>query len=172
MTEETTMRNVIKTGIVAAVTAVFVASVAVAVAGGQGPGQGQGQRRGPGFGGPGGPGGRGMIPGIMQELTEEQRGQVRAILQEQRDGQQGPPADAKLRHELQLELLADVPNDLKIEELKAQIAAAQVQGLDRHIAVQKRVAQVLTAEQRAKARERLAEGPRQGRGGRGSRGVR
>jgi Spy/CpxP family protein refolding chaperone len=164
------MRNVIKTGIVAAVTAVFVASVAVA--GGQGPGQGQGQRRGPGFGGPGGPGGRGMIPGIMQELTEEQRGQVRAILQEQRDGQQGPPADAKLRHQLQLELLADVPNDLKIEELKAQIAAAQVQGLDRHIAVQKRVAQVLTAEQRAKARERLAEGPHQGRGGRGPRGVR
>ena len=163
------MRHVIKTGIVAAVTAVFVATVAVA--GGQGPGQGQG-RRGPGFGGPGGPGGRGMIPGIMQELTEEQRAQVRAILQEQRDGQEGPPADAKLRHELQLELLADVPNDLKIEELKAQIAAAQAQGLDRHIAVQKRVAQVLTAEQRAKARERLAEGPRQGRGGRGPRGGR
>jgi Spy/CpxP family protein refolding chaperone len=38
--------------------------------------------------------------------------------------------------------------------------------------VQKRVAQVLTAEQRAKARERLAEGPRQGRGGRGPRGGR
>lgn len=164
------MRNVIGTGIVAAVTAVFVASVAVA--GGQGPGQGQGQRRGPGFGGPGGPGGRVMIPGIMQELTEEQRGQVRAIVQEQRDGRQQPPADAKLRHELQLELLADVPNDLKIEGLKSQIAAAHVEGLDRQIAVQKRIAQVLTAEQRAKARERLAEGPRPGRGGRGPRGVR
>ena len=157
------MRNVIKTGIVAAVTAVFVASVAVA--GGQGPGPGQGQRRGPGFAGPGG---RGMIPGIMQELTEEQRGQVRAILQEQREGQQGPPADMKLRHDLQLELLADVPNDLRIEERKTQIATAQAQALDRHIEVQKRVAQVLTAEQRAKARERLAAGPRQGRGGRGA----
>lgn len=163
------MRNVIKTGIVAAVTAVFVASVAVA--GGQGPGQGQG-RRGPGFGGPGGPGGRGMIPAVMQELTEEQRGQVRAILQEQREGQEAPRADAKLRHELQLELLADVPNDLRIEELKGQIAAAQAQGLDRHIAIQKRIAQVLTAEQRAKARERLADGGRQGRGGRGPRGGR
>lgn len=159
------MRNVIKTAIVAAVAAAFVASVAVA--GGQGPGQGEGQRRGPGFGGPGG---RGMFPGIMQGLTDEQRGQVRAILQEQREGQQGPPADAKLRHALQLELLADVPNDLKIEELKTQIAAAQAQALDRHVAVQKQVAQVLTAEQRAKARERLAEGPRQGRGGRGARG--
>ena len=164
------MRNVIKTGIVAAVTAVFVASVAVA--GGQGSGQGQGQRRGPGFGGPDGPGGRGMIPGIMQELTEEQRSQVRAILQEQREGQPTPPADVKLRHDLQLELLADVPNDLRIEELKAQIAAAQAQVLDRHIEIQKRVGQVLTAEQRAKARERLAAGPRQGRGGRGPRGDR
>jgi Spy/CpxP family protein refolding chaperone len=164
------MRNVIKTGIVAAVTAVFVASVAVA--GGQGPGQGQGQRRGPGFGGPGGVGGRGMIPGIMQELTEEQRGQVRAILQEQRGGQQGPPADAKLRHALQLELLAEVPNDLKIEELKAQIAAALAQVLDRNLADQKQIALLLTAAQRAMARERLGEGPRQGRGGRGPRGGR
>jgi len=159
------MRNVLKTGVVAAVAAVFVASVAVA--GGQGPAQGQ--RRGPGFGGPGG---RGLMPGVMQELTEEQRGQLRAILQEQRGDRQGPPADAKLRHDLQAELLADVPNDQKIDELKQQILAAQAQGLDQHIAVQKRIAQVLTPEQRAKARERLAEGPRQGRGGRGARGLR
>jgi Spy/CpxP family protein refolding chaperone len=155
------MKNVLKTGVVAAAAAVFVASVAVA--GGQGPAQGQ--RRGPGFGGPGGPGGRGVMPGIMQQLTEEQRGQVRAILQEQRGERQGPPTDAKLRHELQAELLADVPNDQKIDELKQQILAAQAEGLDRHIAVQKRIAQVLTPEQRARARERLAEGPRQGRRG-------
>ena len=152
------MKNVLKTGVVAAVAAVFVASVAVAG------GQAQGQRRGPGFGGPGG---RGLMPGIMQQLTDEQRGQVRAILQEQRGERQGPPADAKLRHDLQAELLADVPNDQKIDELKQQILAAQAEGLDQHIAVQKRIAQVLTPEQRAKARERLAEGPRQDRGGRG-----
>lgn len=159
------MKSVVKTGIVAAVAAVFVASVAVA--GGQGPGQGQ--RRGPGFGGPGG---RGLMPGIMQDLTEEQRGQIRAIVQEQRGDQQGPPADAKLRHDLEAELLADAPNDQKIEELKQQILAAQAQGLERHIATRKRIAQVLTPEQRAKARERLAEGPRQGRGGReGRRGA-
>jgi len=145
------MKSVIKTGVVAAVAAVFVASVAVA--------GGQGQRRGPGFGGPGGPGGRGLMPAVMQELTDEQRGQVRAIMQEQREGQQRPPADARLRHELQAELLADVPNDVRIDELKGQILAAQAQGLDRHIAVQQRIAQVLTPEQRAKARERLAEAP-------------
>lgn len=162
------MKSVIKTGVVAAVAAVFVASVAVA--GGQGPGQGQ--RRGPGFGGPGGPGGRGLLPGIMQDLTEEQRSQIRAIVQEQRGDQQGPPADAKLRHQLEAELLADAPNDQKIEELKQQILSAQAQGLERHIATRKRIAQVLTPEQRAKARERVAEGPRQGRGGReGRRGA-
>jgi Spy/CpxP family protein refolding chaperone len=162
------MKNVLKTGVVAAVAAVFVASVAVA--GGQGPAQGQ--RRGPGFGGPGGPGGRGLMPGIMQQLTEEQRSQVRAIMQEQRGDRQGPPAGAGLRHDLQAELLADVPNDQKIEELKQQILTAQAQGLEQHIAVQKRIAQVLTPEQRAKARERLAEGPKQGRGARGARGGR
>ena len=100
-----------------------------------------------------------MAPRIMRELTDEQRTQVRAILEEQRNGQQGPPADAKLRRELQAELLADVPNDQKIEELKAQILSAQAEGLSRHVEIQKRITQVLTPEQRAKARERLAQAP-------------
>lgn len=157
------MKNMLKTGLVAAIAAVFVASVAVAG------GQGQGPQRGPGMRGPGGPGGRGMMPGIMRELTEDQRKQVRAVLDEVRDGQQGPPAHATLRRQLEAELLADVPNDQKIEELKGQVLAAEAEGLARHIEVQKRIAQILTAEQRAKARERLAQNPadRRGRGGRG-----
>ena len=162
------MKNVLKTGIVAALAAVFVASVAVAGGQGPGPAQGRGPGRGPGAG-PGGPGGRGLMPAIMQGLSDEQRAQVRAILDEQRTAEQGPPADGKLRQALEAELLADAPNDARIEELKAQILAAQAEGLTRHIAVQKRIAQVLTPEQRAKARERLADGPRQGRGGRGAR---
>ena len=149
------MKNMLKTGVVGAIAAAFVASIAIAE------GQGPRQRRGPGVGGPGG---RGVMPGIMQDLTDEQRGQVRAIMEEQRAGREGPPADAALRRDLEAELLADVPNDQKIEELKQQILTAQAEGLTRHIAVQKRVAQVLTAEQRAKARERLSEGPREGRG--------
>ena len=159
------MKNMLKIGVVAAIAAVFVASVAVA--GGQG--QGQGPQRGAGMRGPGGPGGRGMMPGIMRDLTENQRMQVRAILDEVRDGRQGPPAQATLRRQLEAELLADVPNDQKIEELKGQILAAEAEGLARHIDVQKRIAQVLTPEQRAKARERLALNPaeRRGRGARG-----
>ena len=144
------MKSMMKTAIVGAIAAAFVASVALAQ--GQGPGM-QGRRGGPG--GMGGPGGRGPMPAVMQDLTEEQRAQVKAIMDEQREGRQGPPADAQLRRALETELLADVPSDQTIEDLKQQILAAQAQGLSRHIAVQKRIAQVLTAEQRAKARERL-----------------
>lgn len=159
------MKSMIKTAVVGAVAAAFVASVAVA--------QGQPQGRGRGQGGPGGfggPGGRGPMPGVMQGLTEAQRNQVKAIMDEQREGQDGPPADAKLRRDLEAELLADVPNDQRIEDLKQQILVAQAEGLSRHIAVQKRIAQVLTAEQRAKARERLAAGPGETRGRRGGGG--
>lgn len=154
------MKTIMKTAVVGAIAAAFVASVAVA------DGQGPGQRRGPGIGGPGGPGGMGM-PGVMRDLTEEQRTQVRAIMEAQRSDRQGPPADAKLRRELDAELLADVPTDGRIEELKQQILAAQADGLNRHIALQKQILQVLTPEQRAKARERLAEAPAEGRGRRG-----
>jgi Spy/CpxP family protein refolding chaperone len=160
------MKSLVKTAVVGAIAAAFVASVAVAQ--GQGPGQ-QGRR---GFGGPGGPGGRGLGPVIMQDLTPEQRSQVKAIMDEQRTAEQGPPADVKLRRDLEAELLADTPNDQKIEDLKQQILVAQAEGLSRHIAVQKRIAQVLTPEQRAKARERLAEGPREGRGRQGRGGER
>jgi Spy/CpxP family protein refolding chaperone len=154
------MKSMMKSAVVGAVAAAFVASVAVAQS--QGPGQ-QG-RGGQGPGGMRGPDGPGR--GILQGLTEEQRQQVKAIMDEGRDGQQGPPADAKLRRDLEAELLADTPNDQKIEDLKQQILLAQAEGLSRHISVQKRVAQVLTAEQRAAARERLArEGARGERGG-------
>lgn len=155
------MKNVLKTAVVGAVAAAFVASVAVAQ---QGPGQGRGRGMGPG-----GPGGRGpgFGPAIMQQLTDQQRQQVRAIHEEFRDADR--VEDAKLRQQLELELLADTPNAGKIEELKAQILAAQSEGLTRHITVRTKIAQqVLTAEQRAKAREELAKGPGE-RGPRGSR---
>jgi len=159
------MKSMIKSAVVGAVAAAFVASVAVAQS--QGPGaQGRGGRDPGGMGAPGGPGGR----GVLQGLSEEQRQQVKAIMEEGRDGQQGAPADAKLRRDLEVELLADTPNNQKIEDLKQQILVAQAEGLSRHISVQKRIAQVLTAEQRAKARERLAQEPAAGRGPRGGGG--
>ena len=159
------MKSILKTAIVAGVAAVFVASVAVA--GGQDPQQrrGGGPGVGQGRGGPGGPGFRGPM---FEDLTEEQRARIKAIHEAQREGEDGPPADAKLRQQLELELLADAPNDVTIENLKQQIAAAQLENLGRHVMVQKQINQILTAEQRAKARERIAAGP--GPGARGRRG--
>ncbi|HVL67601.1 MAG TPA: periplasmic heavy metal sensor [Vicinamibacterales bacterium] len=163
------MMNAARTAVVAAVAAVFVASVALA--GGDVPQNGFaggaafdapfGQGRGPGMGGPGP--GRGMTPWLMRDLTDQQREQIRAIMQEQR--QQGPPADAGVRRELEAELLADVPNAARIDELKQRVLQHQAEQLNRHVEVQKRIAQVLTPEQRAKARERLSqERPARGRG--------
>jgi Spy/CpxP family protein refolding chaperone len=157
------MKNLVKTAIVSAAAAAFVASVAVA--GGQGPGQGPGGRGGfgPGFGR--GPGGPGSMFGMVQDLTEPQRQQIRAIMEEH--WEQDAPVDQQLRRQLHAELLADTPNEQKIEELRQQIIAATGDQLTRHIAVQKRVAQVFTAEQRAKARARIGQDdgrPRRGRG--------
>jgi Spy/CpxP family protein refolding chaperone len=172
------MKSVIKTAVVGAITAVFVASVAVASsqqASGdqqpQRPAGAQGRRGGPG--GPGGPGfGRGGPMGVIfADLTEQQREQIKAIHDAQRPSEQGAPADAKLRQQLELELLAETPNDQTIESLKQQIATAQLENLTRHIAVQKQISQILTAEQRAKARERIAQAP-EGRGRRGEGGFR
>ena len=167
------MKNMIKTAVVGAVAAAFVASVAVAsqqASGQQDPQQQrvqQGRR-----GGPGGPGGPGRGGPMFADLTDQQREQIKAIHDAEREGQQGPPADAKLRQQLELELLADTPNDQTIETLKQQIVAAQLENLSRHIAVQKQIGQVLTAEQRAKARERMAQAPDgPGRGRRGGFGF-
>lgn len=153
------MKSVFKTAVAAAAAAVFVASVAVA--GDQQ--RGGDQRRGPGFGqgrpnGPGGPGGRGGPIGVpFEDLTDAQRQQVKAIMEEQRQGTGGPGPEMKLRQALEQELLADAPNDQKIEELKQQLVAASAEQLARHIAVQRRINPILTAEQRAKARERIAQ---------------
>ena len=157
------MKSILKMGVLGVVAAAFIASVAI-VAGQQSGGDqkrpafGQGRTGGPG--GPGGPGGRGRggpFGGVMQDLTDQQREQVKAILEAERQGEQGPPADMKLRQALEQELLADAPNAQKIEELKQQIVAATGESLNRHIAVQQKISQVLTAEQRAKARERIAQ---------------
>ena len=165
------MTSIIKTAVVGAVAAAFVASVAIAQQG-----TGEPQRRGPGFGqgrmgmGPGGPGARGFGgPGLMGlDLTQEQRDRIKAIHEANRPEQGEVPADAKLRQQLELELFADALNDVTIENLKQQIAAAQLEHLARHVAVKKQVNQVLTAEQRATARQRISEGPKRGPGaGRG-----
>jgi Spy/CpxP family protein refolding chaperone len=121
-------------------------------------------RRGPAPGGGPGFGGRG--PGGLArfaDLTEEQRRQVQAILEEDRASREGPPASVTLHRQLEAEILADVPDEQKIDALRRQLIQAQRDEVGRQIALQRKIAQVLTPEQRAKARERLEQPPR-GRG--------
>lgn len=114
------------------------------------------RRGGPGFVGRG-PGGPGF--GLMADLSEDQRKQVQAILQEERASHEGRVAVLAVHRELRAELLADVPDEQKIDELRRKLAEAQTEALTREIDVQRKIAQVLTPEQRAKARERLAQAP-------------
>jgi Spy/CpxP family protein refolding chaperone len=173
------MNSVWKTAVVGAVAAAFVASVAIASGQQQGSGDpqkatiGQGRQGGPGQGRGFGRGRGGPLGGVFEDLTDQQREQVRAILESERQGQEGPPAEVKLRQALEQELLADSPNQQKIEDLRQQLVTAQSEALTRHIAVQQKINQTLTAEQRAKARERLAQrGAGRGEGRRGASGFR
>jgi Spy/CpxP family protein refolding chaperone len=128
--------------------------------------QPQEQQRPPrGFGrgmGPGGPGPLGMLQRL--NLTDEQRTQIRAILDEQRSSQPDQK-EMDLQKQLHEAVFADNPDQAKIDELKTAITAAHADALNAHVAVQLKIAQILTPEQRQQARE--FEGRRGGGPGRG-----
>ena len=130
--------------------------------------------RGRGPGGPGGPGGFGrggvaVLRGV--DLTDEQKASIMAIHDEHRQARTGPPADAALRRDLEAEVFAEAPDAQKIATLQQQLVQAQSERLAHEIAVQQKVAAVLTADQRAKVRERLSQAPPEGRGGFERRGA-
>jgi Spy/CpxP family protein refolding chaperone len=127
-----------------------------------------GMGRGFGPGGPGGPG-----PGIVHrlDLTEQQREQIAAIVEQQRESRPGARI-MDLRKELQTALFADTVDLAKVEELKTAIAAAESAALAARIETEMKINQFLTPGQRARERELIASspGPRSGRG-RGPRGF-
>ena len=135
---------------------------------GRGPGGLRGM--GPGGPGPGGPGAMPMLRGL--DLSDAQREQIRTITEAERStGRQSKVGE--LQKELQLAILADTPDASKIDALKGAIGAATVEALAARIEIESRIAQVLTPEQRAQARDTLAQlGPPNGPppGGRRGRG--
>lgn len=129
--------------------------------------------------GRGGPG-RGMAGVPMPilrglDLTDAQREQIRALTAERRSQGENPGRTvADLDRQLRLAVFADTPDLQKIDELKSAIAAATAEQLTARIDLESRIAQVLTPEQRARAREALnavgtrrgpGPGARRGRGG-------
>lgn len=124
----------------------------------QGPG---GQRMGgPGRGGPGGP--MGIFPGLNRvQLTDAQREQIRAILEQER---QSDDPGQKVREAEQALHTAVLSGDTAgVETAKAALNAAHTAELDHRVAVMQKVVQVLTPAQR----QELAQLPPPGRGGRG-----
>jgi periplasmic protein CpxP/Spy len=130
---------------------ILAAAVAIPVIA-QPPQGGRGPGRGPGAGG--------LMPVLRGlNLTDAQREQIRALTDERRAA--GDPGRnlMDLERQLQTAILADTPDQQKIEELKNSIAAASAQELAARIDLQSRIAQVLTPEQRAQAREAVGKGP-------------
>jgi periplasmic protein CpxP/Spy len=129
------------------IAVVVVAAAAIPVLA-QAP-QGRGGSGRGGFGGP-------MLFMRGLNLTDAQREQIRALTDERRNQAENPGRKvAELDHQLRLAVLADTPDLQKVEELKTAIAAAAAEQLSARIELESRIAQVLTPEQRAQAREAL-----------------
>jgi protein CpxP len=144
------MKRTIWSAVLAAVLATVVAIPVIA----QRPQGGRGGGRGPG-------GPDGAMPILRSlNLTDAQREQVRALTEAQRSGQNPRRNLMDLERQLQAAIFAETPNQQKIDELKNSIAAASAAELTARIDMQSRIAQVLTPEQRAQAREAFEKGPK------------
>ena len=125
-------------------------------------------RMGRGFGGPGigGPGGPQAVLRQL-DLTDQQREQIKVLMTERRQEQPGARM-RELQQQLHAAVFADTVDAAKIEELKTAIASAEAELLAARIDTQVKISQILTPEQRAKAREFVANAPARGRGRRGA----
>lgn len=145
------MKRVIWSSIAAIVVAAAVAIPVIAQ-----PPQGGGGR-GFGRGGPGAPGAAvPMLRGL--NLTDAQREQIRALTEARRAQGDDPRRKvADLERQLQVAVFADTPDPQKIGDLKNAIAAASAEAVTARVELQSHIAEILTPEQRAQAREALSK---------------
>jgi len=104
-------------------------------------------------GGPGGPE-RFLMPLRQLDLTAEQRAQVKEVLQTARPSEDPAPFRKlmELRQSLRTAILADTPDQTQIDQLRAAIVEAETAALAKRVEVGLKIAQILTPEQREKAR--------------------
>jgi Spy/CpxP family protein refolding chaperone len=137
------------------------------------PGQGPGMGRWAGQRGPMGPMGMmGMFRRL--DLSAQQKDELKAAFQAQRDQRQAVRDRLrKAEQALQSELLADTPDQGKIQQLQTDLTQAQQDALSARIAMELKINQILTPAQRQQLRDAQArrasraEG-RRGQGGGGS----
>ena len=124
----------------------------------------EGRRHGFRLGRPGGPGGpdRFLLPLRQLDLTTEQRAQIKEVLQAARPTDDQAPVRKlrELRQSLRAAVLADTPDQTQIDQLRASVAEAEAAALSKRIEVAQEISQILTPEQREKAR---TAGPGRGR---------
>jgi protein CpxP len=145
------MKRMIWSSIAAIVLAAAVAIPVIAQ-----PPQGGGGR-GPGRGGVGAPGA--PLPFLRElNLTDAQREQIRAMTEQRRTAAADPRRKVMdLERQLQAAVFADAPDPQKIGDLKNAVAAATAEELAARVELQSRIAEILTPEQRAQAREALGK---------------
>jgi Spy/CpxP family protein refolding chaperone len=138
---------------------------------------------------PGMMGGRGMMAGrqggpgqgmMFLNLTDQQRTQVQAVMEQHRQATQDSAKQmADLQQQLKDAIFADAgPNDAAIAQVKGQIAVLETQLQAGRIDAEKQIAAILTLDQRKLVRDMpgagLLGGPGPGRGrgpGRGMHGF-
>jgi Spy/CpxP family protein refolding chaperone len=119
-------------------------------------GRGPGGPDGPGgFGGPGGP--MGMLPRLGREiaLTDAQRDQIKAIAESHKDDWKALANRARTaRMAVNDEVTADSINETLIRQKSSEVAAVDADMAVARARARAEVFQILTAEQRAKVKER------------------
>jgi len=102
------------------------------------------------------------------DLSTQQKDELKATFQAQRDQNQAVMERVrKAEQALQTELLADAPDQGKIQQLQTDLSQAQQDALGARVALELKVYQILTPAQRQQLRDAQARrGSRMGRRGR------
>lgn len=132
--------------VMAATLALSVGAVSLLA---QGPGQRPGgPGRGPGGMGPGGPPGMLAMVHRLEDLTDAQREQLRALADEGRQGGDPGAGVRAAEQKLHAAVLANAPNLQAIETLKAALNTAHAAEIDHRVGMMQKVAQILTPAQK------------------------
>ena len=124
----------------------------------QAPGPG-GRGRGPGGRGPGGPG-MGILGMVRDlDLTDAQKQQIHALMEEQRKGGEPGAQIRAAEQKLHAALFAETPDLQAIDAAKTALNTAHAAELDQRVELMQKVAQILTSVQRSQLLQRPSRAP-------------